>query len=67
MPIYEYSCSECEHKFERFVRSMNAQADVCCPKCGSDQVKKAFSVFGVSNGTKSSVGSSSNSCAPTGG
>lgn len=66
MPIYEYQCTECENKFERFVRSMNAQEEIMCPQCGSTKVEKAFSVFGV-GGSSNGSGSSAASCAPSGG
>jgi len=65
MPIYEYRCSECGEEFEKWLRSMSAKQDVCCPRCGSRQVNKAVSIFGSSG--SSSVGVSDSSCAPTGG
>jgi putative FmdB family regulatory protein len=48
VPIYEYRCSQCAEKFETFVRSSAAAAEVECPKCHSPEVKKVFSVFGTS-------------------
>jgi len=42
MPIYEYHCEPCEHTFETLVRSSNDRAR--CPKCGSIDVAKQFSV-----------------------
>ncbi len=42
MPIYEYHCEPCEHTFETLIRS---NGDVArCPRCGSLQVAKQFSV-----------------------
>ena len=32
MPIYEYSCRKCEHRFEALVPGGNA-AEVRCPEC----------------------------------
>jgi putative FmdB family regulatory protein len=66
MPIYEYRCNECGEEFEKFLRSMSASKDLCCPKCGSRSVAKVMSLFGTA---RSSSGSSSfdSSCAPTGG
>jgi putative FmdB family regulatory protein len=32
MPTYEYACTKCRHKFERF-QSMNAALVKTCPKC----------------------------------
>ena len=33
MPLYEYECFLCRHKFERIRRVANA-SDVECPECG---------------------------------
>jgi putative FmdB family regulatory protein len=66
MPIYEYRCNECGEEFEKFLRSMSASKDLCCPKCGSRRVAKAISLFGT---TRASSGGPrvDSSCAPTGG
>ena len=61
MPIYEYRCELCGEKFEKLVRTVSGHVEVVCPKCGSDEVKKAISLFGTS-GSAQSTGSSS--CAP---
>ncbi len=66
MPIYEYRCNECGEKFEKWLRSMTTAEDVCCPRCGSQRVAKAISLFGKSGATSSVVNSDA-SCAPTGG
>ncbi len=47
MPIYEYVCQDCSKKYEKFIRSRTTKVKVICPTCGSDQAKKAFSVFGA--------------------
>lgn len=67
MPIYEYECSSCGERFEKFVRLMSAQPEVACPKCGSKQVTKTLSLFGVSSSSSTSTSSFAGSCAPTGG
>lgn len=58
MPIFEYTCSECESKFEILTRSSDDN-NVSCPECNSSQVKKLFSSFSASTG---SVSYSDNSC-----
>ena len=63
MPIYEYQCEECGERFEVFVRSSSQQATATCPKCGSGEVQKAISLFGV-GGT--SAGSTSGASCKTG-
>jgi len=66
MPIYEYRCSECGEKFEKWLRSISATQDICCPRCGSRHVDKAVSLFGKS-GSGTAAAATGSSCAPTGG
>ncbi len=47
MPIYEYTCTECNEQFEKFVRSISSQPEIKCPSCGGTHVKKGWSVFGT--------------------
>jgi putative FmdB family regulatory protein len=46
MPIYEYDCRGCGHRFEKFVRH-----DVVpeCPECRSTDLERLHSLFGVSS------------------
>ncbi len=53
MPIYEYKCENCENEFEVLVFG-NKQ--VKCPECGSEKIKKKFSVFGMSGVEKPFAG-----------
>ena len=48
MPIYEYKCTECDHKFEILHRSVSKIEDVNCPKCKSVKIKKLISTFSAS-------------------
>lgn len=63
MPIYEYQCQVCGEKFSKFVRSLSAPVQVVCPRCGSEEVKKAISLFGVGS-TDSAQAGASCSCGP---
>jgi putative FmdB family regulatory protein len=69
MPIYEYICQDCGKRYDKFVRASTSKIALKCPKCGSDQGKKAFSAFSTpgSSGLSSS-GSFSNApaCGPVG-
>jgi putative FmdB family regulatory protein len=47
MPIYEYTCKDCDSQFEKFVRSMTSEVAVKCPHCGGTHVNKGWSVFGT--------------------
>jgi putative FmdB family regulatory protein len=62
MPIFEYKCSKCGKEFEKLIFG---NQKVACPGCGSDDVKKKFSVFGMSgvdNPTSGCTSCSSSSC-----
>ncbi|MGQ9682081.1 MAG: FmdB family zinc ribbon protein [Anaerolineae bacterium] len=56
MPVYEYICQQCDHRFD-LLRSMS-QADqaTCCPHCHSEGARRAPSRF--ASFTKGSDGSS---------
>jgi putative FmdB family regulatory protein len=43
MPVYEYRCGSCEHRFEEIVSS-SAPAPGC-PACGSHRVERMLSSF----------------------
>ena len=68
MPIYEYTCQDCETQFEKFVRSMTAQVVVKCPQCGGTHVKKGWSLFGLGagGGLGDLASAASSSCSPGG-
>ncbi len=39
MPTYEYKCSSCDHKFEKF-QMMTADPVKECPECGKETAKR---------------------------
>jgi len=43
MPIYEYDCRDCGRRVELLVR--NREERPRCPECGSESLRKVFSVF----------------------
>ena len=45
MPIYEYQCEDCGHKFEVMQR-MSDDRLTTCPSCGNDSLKKLISAVG---------------------
>ena len=45
MPMYEYQCRSCDHKFELLVRESTRYE---CPKCQGRELDKQLSVFAVS-------------------
>jgi len=44
MPIFEYVCGECNHRFELLQYGSNEAA---CPNCQATNVEKQISAFGV--------------------
>ncbi len=61
MPIYEYTCQECNQNFEYLVMGRENPA---CPKCNSTKVIRLMSACGfISKGSGGqTVKSSSSSC-----
>jgi putative FmdB family regulatory protein len=45
MPIYEYACPDCSHRFEILQRLGEGGGDLDCPQCGHRGVDKRFSTF----------------------
>jgi putative FmdB family regulatory protein len=44
MPLFEYQCRRCEHRFELLVRDSTVLE---CPECHSAELDKQLSVFAV--------------------
>ena len=65
MPLYEFKCKRCEHKFTLLVSSSAAISNtVICPECRSSEVERIFSPFASLSGSsnKSSGGCADGSC-----
>lgn len=58
MPIYTYKCKKCGTVFDFLMLTKNDTPE--CQKCGSTDVDKQYSVFGV----KGSSGKTSSQCIP---
>ena len=63
MPIYEYRCANCEHKFDALVPMNTDDSEIECPVCHEKQAEKKVSVIGAS-GPRVSSFASAGSCAP---
>lgn len=59
MPIFEYKCKECGLEFELLVSGHDKY--ISCSKCGSDNLSKMFSLFGMS-GVEKQTSSGCSSC-----
>lgn len=59
MPIYEYKCKNCGHKFEKLVFG---KEKIKCPKCQGSTLKKLFSTFSTAKGSSDSSGCDEGTC-----
>ena len=66
MPLFEYQCKTCGHRFEALVLGSRQPQ---CPRCESLDLEKQFSTFGCgsSSGSMGGGGSRGPACAPGGG
>ena len=56
MPMYEYECKKCGHKFETLVQSSEEKPK--CEKCGSTRLEKLLSTFAAGPARESTSGGS---------
>ena len=61
MPLYEYRCTQCNHRFEKLLRSVVAAAETACPSCGSAIVSRLPSTFAARSGDSGTT----TGCAPS--
>jgi putative FmdB family regulatory protein len=47
MPIYEFSCNQCQNKLSVFVRSMSSPVNASCDRCGSSDLRRLISRVAV--------------------
>lgn len=43
MPLFEYACRQCDHRFEALVRSAGDQPS--CPSCETTDLERRLSTF----------------------
>jgi putative FmdB family regulatory protein len=63
MPIFEYVCNKCEHRFEALIFG---REQAVCPKCESKKLTPQLSVFAVSAKGPSSAASAAMPSGPCG-
>lgn len=62
MPIYEYRCASCDHRFEKLVRG---DARPTCPRCSGAALQRLVSGFAVAAGAQAVTRMSAASPGPT--
>jgi len=50
MPLYEYRCTSCEHRFETLQRMGEGAESLRCPECGTPEPSRLFSTFAAGSG-----------------
>jgi putative FmdB family regulatory protein len=64
MPLFEYQCQACGHRFEALVTGSRRPV---CPRCHREELEKLVSTFGVGGSTASGSGPAGRpSCGPVG-
>lgn len=54
MPIYSYKCKECGEEFDYLVFAKKDEEEIECRKCGSKNLEKLLSTFGLGGSSSSS-------------
>ncbi len=53
MPLYEYECKKCGHRFERLVFLSEVDQKQPCPNCGNKDAGKLPSLFAARHSSAS--------------
>ncbi|MCP4405623.1 MAG: zinc ribbon domain-containing protein [bacterium] len=65
MPIYEYKCPSCHHRFSILQRMGEGNENLNCEECGSPKPVKQFSTFAASGSSReNSFSPSASSASP---
>jgi putative FmdB family regulatory protein len=54
MPLYEYQCHQCGKSFEMLRRMQDADRELQCPDCQSDEIERLLSTFATTGCSTSS-------------
>jgi len=63
MPMYEFTCQNCQKSFEELVFTTSDESEVRCPACQSRHVVKQLSAFAVGASDHGYGGADLGSCA----
>ena len=62
MPIYEYICKDCGHRFETLRSMKDLDAPIACSHCQSLETRRALSLCYAQSGGRSLAGSNGGGC-----
>lgn len=63
MPLYEYQCKDCGHRFDALRPIKDADQPIVCKQCESDHTLRQISVFFAQSGGRVVAGSNGGGCA----
>ncbi|MDZ7315474.1 MAG: zinc ribbon domain-containing protein [candidate division KSB1 bacterium] len=63
MPIYEYRCVSCGHRFDVLQRMSDDGSKLTCPRCGAEKPQRMISACASSIGSASFDVPTGGSCA----
>lgn len=63
MPIFEYICKECGHRFDALRPIKDADKPIACTKCASENTKRQLSVFFAQSTGRVIAGGNGGGCA----
>lgn len=68
MPIYEFVCPKCGHKFELLRRLSQVDEGASCPECQQTarRIMSTFACFSSNGGSTAPIAGSGSSCASCG-
>lgn len=61
MPYYDYQCSRCRCRFDRFAKSMTSsdgEPSPTCPRCASDDTRRVISRVAIARNVGPGIGAS---------
>lgn len=62
MPLYEYRCAACAHRFEVLQRLGDDAEGIVCPSCGEAKVLRQLSTFAARGSAASSASVAGGGC-----
>lgn len=67
MPLYEYVCQLCGHKFDKLRSMREADSPIACQNCQSQSTRRVLSTCNCASEGKALAGASSGGCGGCGG